>query len=201
MEKSGQYFSCVFHNGFRLDMNFLTKGLWWSLWQTQDVSLLGSCLTTIKSYTLGRHVKFIDSVKYYQQHLSELARSTDSSEKERIQSLIFDYFAFQHLYYSQFFLSDLTKEDRNFVLEYLSSSKGCFPYEIVSRFDSLSARPEDRDFWEISPFTLGFRMGVSLRKSGRVIENFTRLWKWEIPVMLTTSITYRTFYTRCHLGV
>ena len=48
-EKCGQYFSCVFCNGFRFDMTFLTKKLWLSLWQTQDVSLLGSGLTTLKS--------------------------------------------------------------------------------------------------------------------------------------------------------
>ena len=59
-EKSGQYFSCIFHNGFRFDMTFLTKGIWLSFWQTQDVSLLGSGLTTLKSYDIGRHVKFID---------------------------------------------------------------------------------------------------------------------------------------------
>ena len=67
-EKSGQYFSCIFHNGFRFDMTFLTKGI--SLWQTRDVSLLVSGLTTLKSYIIGTHVKFIDSVKYYQQPLS-----------------------------------------------------------------------------------------------------------------------------------
>ena len=60
-----QCFSCVFHNGFRFDMTFLTKGLWFSIWETQDVSLLGSGLTTLKSCTVGHHVKFIDSVKYY----------------------------------------------------------------------------------------------------------------------------------------
>ena len=51
MEKSGQYLSCVLHIGFRFDMTFLIKRLWLSLWQTQDVSLLGSSLTTLKSYT------------------------------------------------------------------------------------------------------------------------------------------------------
>ena len=82
-EKSGQYFSCIFHNGFRFDMTFLTKGIWLSFWQTQDVSLLGSGLTTLKSYDIGRHVKFIDSVKYYQQPLSKLARSTMSEGKKK----------------------------------------------------------------------------------------------------------------------
>ena len=33
-EKSGQYFSCIFHNGFRFDMTFLAKGIWLFLWQT-----------------------------------------------------------------------------------------------------------------------------------------------------------------------
>ena len=80
-EKSGLYFSCIFHNGFRFDMAFLTKRIWLSLWQTRDVSLLASGLTTLKSCIIGRHVKFIDSVKYYQQPLSKLARSITSEGK------------------------------------------------------------------------------------------------------------------------
>ena len=38
------------------------------------------------------------------------------------------------------------------MLEYLSSGKGCFPYEVVTGFDSLFATPEDGDFWDISTF-------------------------------------------------
>ena len=79
-EKSGQYFSCVFHDRFRFYMTFLTKALWLSLWQTQDVSFLRSKLTTLKLYTLGCHVKFTDLVKYYQQPFSKLACSIDKNE-------------------------------------------------------------------------------------------------------------------------
>ena len=71
-EKRGQYFSCIFHNGFRFDITFLIKGIWLSVWQTWNVSLLGSGLTTLKSYIIGRHFKFIDSIKCYQQPLSKL---------------------------------------------------------------------------------------------------------------------------------
>ena len=39
-----------------------------------------------------------------------------------------------------------------YVLDYLSSGKGCFPYEQVTGFNSLSATPEDRDFWPIESF-------------------------------------------------
>ena len=81
----GQYFSCIFHNGFKL-----TKGLWLSLWQTKDVSLLGSGLTNLKSYTIGNHIKFIDSVKYYQQPLLKLASSANAEEQSRIKSLFLE---------------------------------------------------------------------------------------------------------------
>ena len=81
-------------------MTFLTNGIWLSLWKTQDVSLLGSGLTTLKSYTNGNHVKFIASIKYYQQSLSKLARSTEPAEKKRISTLSLDYLGFHHPYYS-----------------------------------------------------------------------------------------------------
>ena len=119
-------------------MTFLTKGTWLSLWQTQDVSLLGSGLTTLKYFSIGNHVKFIGSVKYYQQPLSKLARSTTPDEKQRIRCLFLDYLGFQHPYYSKFFLKDLSEDERN---------KGCFPYEVVTGFGSLSIKPdEDKRF-------------------------------------------------------
>ena len=46
---NGQHFSSVFHNGFKFDMTLLTKGKWLPLWKTQDISLLGSSLTDLKS--------------------------------------------------------------------------------------------------------------------------------------------------------
>ena len=74
-------------------MTFLTKGVWLSLWKIQDVSFLGSSLTTLKSYTVGNHVKIIDSIKYYPQTPLK-ARSTKPAEKKRISSLFLDYFGF-----------------------------------------------------------------------------------------------------------
>ena len=166
-EKSRQYFSCVFHNGFRFDMTFLTKTFWLSLWETQDFSLLGSGLTTLRSYTLGRHVKFIDSVKFYQQPLVKLARTADANEKKRIRSLFLDYLAYTHPYYSKFFL-DIEEENIEFTLEYLSSGKGCFPWQVVTGFDSLSATPEDGDFWNIETFYSRFRYEAISQKEWEV---------------------------------
>ena len=124
----GQYFLCIFHNGFKFDMTILTKGLWLSLQQTKDVSLLRSALTNLKSYTIGNNIKFIDSVKYYQQPFSRLASSVNAEEKSRVKSLFLEHLTHVHPYYSNFFMS-LSNKDREFVLEYLVSGKGCFPYE------------------------------------------------------------------------
>ena len=82
--------------------------------------MLESGLITLKSHIIGNHVKFIDSIKYYQQPLSKLARSTEPAEKKRISSLFLDYLGFQHPH-------GLSEEDRTFVLDYLYSGKGCFP--------------------------------------------------------------------------
>ena len=89
-------------------MTFLTNDIWLSLWKTLDVSLLGSGLTKLKSYTISNHVKFIDSIKYYQQPLLKLARSTEPAEEKRIFSLFLDYLGFQYPYYSTFFLHNLS---------------------------------------------------------------------------------------------
>ena len=84
---------------------FLTKRLWLSLWQTQDFSLLGSGLTTLKSYSLGPHIKLIDSAKYYKQPAAKLVGSTNANKKKRIHSLFLDYLGYTHPYYSKFFLN------------------------------------------------------------------------------------------------
>ena len=40
-----------------------------------------------------------------------------------------------------------TKEDQEWVLSYLSTSKGTIPNEIITRDDSLDISPEDRNFF------------------------------------------------------
>ena len=151
-------------------MIFLTKGLWLSLSQTQDVSLLDSGLTTLKSYTLGRHVKLIDSVKYYQQPLAKRARSTNANKKKRISSLFLDYLACTHPYYRKFFL-DLGEENLEFALECLSSGKGGFSYEVMMGFNSLSATPKIVISGTSKLFTLGSGMKESLRTNQMAVEN------------------------------
>ena len=132
-------------------MTFLTKGIWLFLLEDSGRFFAWEWFNNIKTYNIGRHVKFIDYIKHYQQPLSKLARSTNPTEKKRISSLFLDFLGFQHPYYSTFFLQDLSEEDRTFVLDYLCPGRGCFPYEVVTGFGSLSVKP-DGDFWSIEIF-------------------------------------------------
>ena len=114
-------------------------------------------MANLKSYSKGRHIRFIDSIKYYQQPLSKLASSTNADQKSRIKNVFLEYIGHVHPYYSTFFIDELSQENKQFVLEYLASGKGCFPYEIVTGFNSLSAVPEDGNFWPIDNFYSRFK--------------------------------------------
>ena len=134
------------------------------------------------------HVKFIDSVKSYQQTIAKLARSTGA--KKRIQSLFLDYLGKRnrlrilfvlYYYYSKFFLDLgdfllililIVILNIEFVLEYLSSGKGCFPYEVETGFDSLSLLPPKMEISGTSNlFTLGSWSKGFLKKNERGLEN------------------------------
>ena len=165
----------VFHVFFTIDSgliwHFLPK-VFGFLFGRHKMFLCG--LTTLKSYTIGNHVKFIGSIKYYQQPISNGARSTDPTEKKRISSLFLDYLGFQHLYYSTFFLQDLSEDDRTFVLDYLCLGKSCFPYEVVTGFNSLSVKPDDGDFWSIKTFYSRLRDEGISQKSGKGVRNYIK---------------------------
>ena len=164
--------------------------------------MLGSGLTNLKSYTIGKHIKFIDSVKYYQQPLSKLASSANAEEKTRIKSLFLDYFAYVHPYYSNFSMT-LLKEGMQFVLEHLASGKGCFPYEIVTVFNSLSTVPEDGDFWLIKRFYSRLKdEGISQKEweackklykvlKMRNFSDFNNIYNIQDVIILVVILEYR----------
>ena len=68
----------------------------------------------------------------------------------------------------------LSNEDREFVLEYFAPGKGCFPYEIVTGFNSLSTVPESDDFWPIESFYSRYR---DERISQKELEMCKKLFK------------------------
>ena len=69
------------HNLFGFDMFFLTKGYRATAWGTDVLNIGGTNSTHINYGNKGGKVKFIDTIKYYQKSLAELASTLTEDEK------------------------------------------------------------------------------------------------------------------------
>ena len=124
-------------------------------------------------------------------------------KKIRIECLFLEFLGFQHSYYSKSFLQELSEDDRNYVLQYLSSGKGFFPYESVTGFNSLSATPHDGDFWTIDKFYSRLRdEGISQKEwegcrklykilRMRNLSDFNDVYKIQNVYILGVILEYR----------
>lgn len=74
----------IAHNLFRFDFFFFIKGVRSSVWQTTDINIGEKNPTDINFATIGNQVKFVDTIKYFQQSSGSLTESLTDSEKAKI---------------------------------------------------------------------------------------------------------------------
>ena len=84
VKESRSLLPVIAHNLFKFDFFFVLKGLRLCVWITKNISTGGKNLTNIQYATIGNQIKFIDTVKYYQQSLANLAENCDETERESI---------------------------------------------------------------------------------------------------------------------
>ena len=65
------------HNLFSFDLLFVAKGIRLCVWRTKSLNIGGTNLTNVQYANIGNHIKFIDTIKYYQQSLSYLVSNAD----------------------------------------------------------------------------------------------------------------------------
>ena len=125
------------HNQFRFDFFLFLKGVRRSVWETTGIDNGGKNPTDVNFAIIRHQVRFIDTVKYFQQTLESLATSMTAVEREKILKIC------------RRFLSDklmfLTEKDEEWVMDYLSSGKGMIPYQMIMDFNSLEIKPEQHD--------------------------------------------------------
>ena len=86
----------VRENGF--DIFFLIKCYCATAWGTKDLNIGGTNLTHINYGNIGGEVKFIDTTKYYQKSLAELASALAEDERNSVKLLTIQ---FQLHYFSE----------------------------------------------------------------------------------------------------
>ena len=80
------FFSCLAHNFFGFDFYFVLTGIRLPIWKTKELNIGGCNLTNINFDNLGNQIKFIDTVKYYQQTLANFSAKATDEEKTTIKN-------------------------------------------------------------------------------------------------------------------
>ena len=82
----------IAHNLFGLHMVFLIKGYRATAWGAKDLNIGGTNLRHINYGNIHGEVKFIDTIKYYQKILVELASTLTEDEKNSVKYLTIQFF-------------------------------------------------------------------------------------------------------------
>ena len=119
---------------FGFDLYYSIKGYIRPAWCSKQLNIGGNNLTQINFSNITGEIKFIDSLKYYQKSLSELASTVSDEERAAIRKLTEQFFN-QHYYFSRVwpYLNSKKKQ----VLEIVSEGKGVIPYELIIDMDSF----------------------------------------------------------------
>ena len=129
------------HNLFSFDFFFVVKG---RCLANKTAEHCGNNLTNFQYANIGCQVKFIDTIKYYQQSLSSLAKNANETEKINIRQSCRKFIEKNETYSPVF--NSLLKENKNWVLDYFCEGKGVISYEKIKIFDNLDCVSEGEFF-------------------------------------------------------
>lgn len=107
-------------------------------------SWTGNNLTNLRYANIGCHVKLKDTIKYYQQSLSYLAKNANENGKINIGHPCRKFIEKNDTYSCVF--NSLSEGNNNWVLDYLCGGKGIIPYKIIKTFDDVDCAPESESF-------------------------------------------------------
>ena len=108
----------IAHNLFGFDLYYFIKEYVTSAWCSKELKIGGSNLNHIDFSNIVGEINFIDSLKYYQKSLAELASTLPDEEKMAVKKLTEQFFN-QHYYFSTVW-SFLNSKKKEKILEILS---------------------------------------------------------------------------------
>ena len=111
-----------------------------TIWETTDINIGGKNTTDINFAIIQNQVRFIDTVKYFQQSLANLPSSMTKIEQKNVRKKFKRLLAHKLMF--------CNKEQENWVLDYLTSGKGIIPYQMITNLDSLKQALRDGHFFE-----------------------------------------------------
>ena len=89
--------------------------------------------------SIANEVKFIDSLKYYQQSLANLTVTLTDSEKQAVKALSTQFIE-SHIYFSSIWRYLASHQKEHIFLHIVSARKGIIPYEVIVNAESLQIK-------------------------------------------------------------
>ena len=96
----------------------------------------GKGIRNLNYTSIGDQVKFIDTIKFYQEPLHALAASMEPTENQYIKRSIIVFLETRPKF--SFKYSTLTFDNKKWVVDYLPSGKGVIPYEMIKQWEDLN---------------------------------------------------------------
>ena len=145
------------------------KGLRPTVWETADIKIGGSNPTNINFAMIQNQVRFIDTIKYFQQSLANLAASMTDIEKNNVRETSKRFLAFDLIF--------LDQEQQDWILDYLTSGKGIIPYQMITTVDSLETEPKNGAFFDKKDFYSTLKEKDISEEEYADVKNFFKLMK------------------------
>ena len=111
------------------------------MWKTKNLNLGGKGIRNLNCAGIADQVKFVDTIKFYQEPLYALAASMEPTEKENINLVLRKHPNLSFKY------STLRFDNKKWVIEYLSSGKGVISYEMIKQWEDLNIVPSITEFF------------------------------------------------------
>ena len=144
------------------------------MWETTHIKTGAKNASNINFALIGNQVRFIDTIKYFQQSLGNLGASMTDIEKNNIKRNFWKGAGLQAILLRKY------GREREWILDYLASGKGTIPYQTITDLDSLSKRPLcDSDFSDKESFYSTLREKNISEEEYENVKKFFKILKLE----------------------
>ena len=126
---------------FSFDFFFVVKGIKLCVSRTKQLNIGGINLTNVQYANIGSQIKFIYTIKYYQQLVFSPAKSADETKKSCIRNYCLKFIEIFLTYSSVF--ANLPDENKEWILDYLAGGKGVIPHEKIKLDEDLNSLSEN----------------------------------------------------------
>ena len=152
--------SLIGHNFLGFDIFYMVKGYRSTCWGTKNFNMGGTNLTNVNFVNINSQVKIIDTLKYFQTTLANLAATANDNEKDNIKKLTQQFLQI-HTFFKLVWVT-LEKQKRDKILDLVAEGKDVMPHEKVIDINSLSKSPDQKFFTHTEFYSSLKQSNVSL---------------------------------------